>query len=112
MLWSCRPVLETYLGALMPAFRHIAAAAAIIIILGVAAGEILAVEKVEQDAPRLLPEATQEGPFGGPPPMKRGKRGSKCRTVHGVCTIDPPRPIGSTCSCQRTDGPPAKGKVE
>jgi hypothetical protein len=91
--------------------RHIAAIAAIIV-FGVAVGK--AAEQSKQDSPWAPspPQVSEEGPFGGPPPTKRGVKGSKCKTAQGVCPIDPPQPIGGSCSCSRVDGGAAQGKVE
>lgn len=55
---------------------------------------------------------TEESPFGGPPPMKRGKKGSvTCRAEQQVCTIKPSQPIGTPCSCPKQGGGSTKGIV-
>jgi hypothetical protein len=90
--------------------------AAAIIILGAAVGKPLSAQQVKEDPfasagqPR---RQTDERPFGGPPPMARGltKLGRKCRTPEGACTIEPARPLGSTCSCHHR-GKNIKGRVE
>ena len=41
----------------------------------------------------------------------RAKLGRKCKTPASVCTIDPARPLGSTCSCHH-QGKNIKGRVE
>jgi hypothetical protein len=45
--------------------------------------------------------------------MARGlaKFGRKCRTPKRACTIEPARPLGSTCSCHH-QGKNIKGRVE
>ena len=90
--------------------------AAAIFILGAAVGKPLSAQQVKEDPfanagqPR---RQTDERPFGGPPPMARGlaKLGRKCKTPASVCTIDPARPLGSTCSCHH-QGKNIKGRVE
>ena len=92
--------------------RHIAAIAAIIV-FGVAVGK--AADQPKKDSPSVpsLPQATtEESPFGGPPPKKRGVRGAKCKTAQGVCAIDPPQPIGGSCTCSGPNGGAAQGRVE
>ena len=90
--------------------------AAAIIILGAALGKPLSAQQVKEDPfasagqPR---RQTDERPFGGPPPMARGlaRHGRKCRTPASACTIEPARPLGSTCSCHH-GGKNIKGRVE
>jgi hypothetical protein len=92
--------------------RHIAAIAAIIV-LGVAVGK--AADQPNLDSSRVPPPpqaTTEESPFGGPPPKKRGVKGAKCKTAQGVCAIDPPQPIGGSCTCSGPDGGAAQGRVE
>lgn len=62
---------------------------------------------------RDMPQAsTEESPFGGPPPMKRGKKNSViCRTEQGDCSIKPSQPIGTPCSCPKQGGGAVKGMV-
>ena len=93
--------------------RHMMAAAAI-----VAAGCLLGTSSAAErpgsgmQAPRPGPQATEESPFGGPPPMKRGnKNGVICRTVHQDCTIKPSQPIGTPCRCQKQGDEVIKGIV-
>jgi len=68
-----------------------------IILVGVAVGKGRLAAQGPKGAPLEPPAqvSTEEGPFGGPPPPTRGeKRGFKCKTTPGVCTLEPPRPIG------------------
>lgn len=55
---------------------------------------------------------TEEGPFGGPPPSRRGKRGTKCITAQTTCSVDPPKPVGEPCICIIEAVGQSKGKVE
>jgi hypothetical protein len=92
--------------------RHIAAIAAIIV-FGVTIGKAADQPKLDSSPVPSLPQATtEESPFGGPPPKMRGVRGAKCKTAQGGCAIDPPQPIGGSCTCSGPDRGAARGRVE
>lgn len=99
----------------MSASRHMMAAIAIF-----AAGCLLATSwaaerggaGIKSTGPDMPHASTEESPFGGPPPMKRGKKNSViCRTEPGDCTIKPSQPIGTPCSCPKQGGGAVKGVV-
>ena len=99
----------------MGASRHMLAAAAIIAALLLLPAS-RASEGSGADARPTRPEApqaaTEESPFGGPPPMKRGKKNSvNCKTDQQACTIKPSQPVGTPCSCPNPVGGTAKGTV-
>ncbi len=56
--------------------------------------------------------ATEESPFGGPPPMNRGKKNSvTCQVEQRTCTLKPSQPIGTSCSCPQQGGGVMRGIV-
>jgi hypothetical protein len=62
--------------------------------------------------PRAPQAATEESPFGGPPPMNRGKKNSvTCQVEQRTCTIKPSQPIGTPCSCPQQGGGVVRGLV-
>lgn len=99
----------------MSASRHMLTAAAIVAALlhmpaSQASGDSGAGTRLVR--PEVLQVATEESPFGGPPPMKRGKKNSvKCKTDQQVCTIKPSQPVGTPCKCPNPVGGTAKGIV-
>lgn len=50
--------------------------------------------------------SSEERPFGGPPPSQRSiKSGKTCQTsAGGTCRLEKPRQVGSTCTCEGTQG--------
>ena len=84
--------------------RPYALAAAVIIMLGSFAGMTWGTEQAAPGLPSAAgsgsQSAAEETPFGGPPPMKRGKKPSAtCVWSGGQCTIKVPQPVGTPCSC-------------
>ena len=98
----------------MAASRHMTAAAAIaacflLATTWAAEGPGSGKSPTGKEAPHAQ---TEESPFGGPPPMNRGKKGSvTCRAEQLVCTIKPSQPIGTPCSCPKQGGGSLKGIV-
>jgi hypothetical protein len=99
----------------MDASRHLLSAAAIVVaIFHLATSQ--AAEDLRTGQGFIGPEApkaaTEESPFGGPPPMKRGKRNSmNCKAEQQACTIKPSQPVGTPCSCPLQGGGIIKGVV-
>jgi|SRR5262245_29257586 len=96
----------------MRAFRLIVGVATIILV-GTAVGKsLLAADRpLGGPEPPVRGSATPKLP-GSEAPKKGGKKSSaKCQTSLGICTIKPPQPVGSACSCSATDGRTAQGNV-
>ena len=97
----------------MGASRHMLAAVAIIAakcLLGTSWAAERPGSGMRSTGPEAPQAATEESPFGGPPPMKRGKKNSvTCRTEQQDCTIKPSQPVGTPCSCPKQGGGVVKG---